>query len=183
MALVIIGREIRFSASHRLPNVPAGHKCGRLHGHTYRVTLEVSGSVDETLGWVADFGLLDIALRQMVHLPLDHQNLNDIPGLNNPTSERLAQWCAERLALTLHGVGDLRIRSVSVYEGDGGGWARWEPGEPETKADEEAEHREHLRSAWATIDNDLALRSSALKGILRENKGCWRCQQEGGGGT
>lgn len=127
MARVIVGREVRFSASHRLPNVPAAHKCSRMHGHSYRVAVEVTGTVDETLGWVADFGAIDIALRQMVHGPLDHRHLNDIDGLDNPTSERLAAWCAERLALTLHGIGDLRITSVSVHEGDGGGWARWEP--------------------------------------------------------
>lgn len=126
MARLTIGRAVTFSASHRLPNVPAAHKCSRLHGHTYRVVVEVTGPSDSVLGWVADFGLLDVALRQNVHNVLDHQHLNDIEGLSNPTSEALAEWCATRLALSIHGVGELRISSVTVHEGEGG-WARWEP--------------------------------------------------------
>ncbi len=122
-----VGREGRFSAAHHLPNVPPAHKCSRLHGHSYRVAVEVTGPVDRTLAWVADFGIIDLALRQLVHGPLDHRCLNEISGLENPTSERLAEWCAERLALSLHGIGELRISSVVVHEGDGGGWARWEP--------------------------------------------------------
>lgn len=124
MARVIVCRSVRFSASHRLPNVPAGHKCARLHGHTYRVDLEVSGPVDETLGWVVDFGVLDIALSVCAG-PLDHRHLNDVPGLENPTSEAVAGWCAARLAVALPP--HLRIESVTVHEGDAGGWARWVP--------------------------------------------------------
>lgn len=123
--VLIIGREIRFSASHRLPNVPEGHKCSRLHGHSYRVALEVSGPVDATLGWVADFGHLDAALRTLVYDVLDHRHLNDIAGLENPTSERLATWCHARLTAYLKGVGGLKFVSVTVHEGDGGGWARY----------------------------------------------------------
>jgi 6-pyruvoyltetrahydropterin/6-carboxytetrahydropterin synthase len=121
--MMIVGREIRFSASHRLPNVPDGHKCSRLHGHSYRVAVEVSGPVDATLGWVADFGVVDSALRTIVYDVLDHRHLNDIAGLENPTSEVLAGWCMERLSLFLP---HLQIVSVTVHEGDGGGWARLE---------------------------------------------------------
>lgn len=126
MARLTVSRSIEFSASHRLPNVPPAHKCSRHHGHTYRVTAEVSGPVDSTLGWVVDFGIIDIALRQMVHGPLDHRHLNEIEGLENPTSEVLAAWCAKRLVMTLEGIEGLRLTAVVVHEGNGG-WARWEP--------------------------------------------------------
>lgn len=127
MSSVIVGREIRFSASHALPNVPKGHKCARLHGHSYRVAVEVSRDVDSVLGWVIDFGVIDSALRSLVHGALDHRHLNDVPGLENPTSENLATWCYDRLRLALEVPDGLLIVSVTVWEGDGGGWARLVP--------------------------------------------------------
>lgn len=127
MARMTVGREVRFSAAHSLPHVPESHKCHRLHGHSYRVAVEVSGPTDPTLGWVIDFGVIDAALQTIVRGPLDHRHLNDIAGLSNPTSEALAQWCAARLRVAIEGIGDLRVASVVVHEGDGGGWARWEP--------------------------------------------------------
>jgi 6-pyruvoyltetrahydropterin/6-carboxytetrahydropterin synthase len=78
-------------AAHRLPNVPAGHKCARLHGHSFRVEVHVRGELDPTLGWVMDFADLKRAF-EPVFEQLDHRYLNDVPGLDNPTSEVLAQW-------------------------------------------------------------------------------------------
>ncbi|PJK06947.1 6-carboxytetrahydropterin synthase QueD [Lysobacteraceae bacterium NML120232] len=83
-------------AAHRLPNVPEGHKCARLHGHSFRVELHVSGPLDPQLGWVMDFADLKAAFKPL-YQQLDHHYLNDIEGLENPTSERLAQWIWERL--------------------------------------------------------------------------------------
>jgi 6-pyruvoyltetrahydropterin/6-carboxytetrahydropterin synthase len=91
-----IFREFRFDAAHQLPHVPAGHKCGRLHGHTYRVEVHITGPVDPAAGWVADFGDVASAF-QPLHAQLDHNYLNEIPGLENPTSEVLAQWIWARL--------------------------------------------------------------------------------------
>jgi 6-pyruvoyltetrahydropterin/6-carboxytetrahydropterin synthase len=91
-----IFREFRFDAAHQLPHVPAGHKCGRLHGHTYRVEVHITGPVDPTAGWVADFGDVASAF-QPLRAQLDHNYLNEIPGLENPTSEVLAQWIWARL--------------------------------------------------------------------------------------
>jgi 6-pyruvoyltetrahydropterin/6-carboxytetrahydropterin synthase len=91
-----IFREFRFDAAHQLPHVPAGHKCARLHGHTYRVEVHITGPVDPTAGWVTDFGDVASAFRPL-HAQLDHNCLNEIPGLENPTSEVLAQWIWARL--------------------------------------------------------------------------------------
>lgn len=125
MARMICGREIRFSASHVLPNVPPGHKCGRCHGHSYRVQVEIAGPVVEPTGWIFDFGMLDGILRTMVFDALDHRHLNDVAGLENPTSERLAEWVAKRVSLALT-TERVTLHSVAVFEGDGGGWARME---------------------------------------------------------
>ena len=86
-----IFRIFTIEAAHRLPNVPAGHKCARLHGHSFRVELHVSGEVDERTGWITDFAEVK-AIFQPVYDRLDHHCLNDIAGLENPTSENLARW-------------------------------------------------------------------------------------------
>ena len=86
-----IFRIFTVEAAHRLPNVPAGHKFARLHGHSFRIELHVSGEVDQHSGWVMDFAEVKAAF-QPIYDRLDHHYLNDIPGLENPTSENLARW-------------------------------------------------------------------------------------------
>lgn len=78
-------------AAHRLPHVPDGHKCARLHGHSFRIELHLSGPVDPQAGWVMDFADVKAAFKP-TYDRLDHHYLNDIPGLENPTSEQLAKW-------------------------------------------------------------------------------------------
>lgn len=104
-----IFREFTFEAAHRLPKVPEGHKCARLHGHSYRIQLNVTGKVDPQAGWLMDFGDLKKAF-QPLHAQLDHYYLNDVPGLENPTSEVLARWIWDRL------IGQLPLSAVTVRE-------------------------------------------------------------------
>ena len=104
-----IFREFTFEAAHRLPHVPAGHKCARLHGHSYRVEVHVRGDVDPTTGWVMDFAEIKKAF-QPLHDQLDHYYLNEVSGLDNPTSENLARWIWQRL------VGVLPVCAVAVRE-------------------------------------------------------------------
>src|SRR5205807_1580067 len=92
-----IFREFSFEAAHRLPNVPEGHKCARLHGHSYRVEVHVRGEVYPDTGWIMDFAEIKGAF-QPLHEQLDHYYLNEVPGLENPTSEILARWIWQRLA-------------------------------------------------------------------------------------
>jgi 6-pyruvoyltetrahydropterin/6-carboxytetrahydropterin synthase len=89
-------KEYRFEAAHRLPNVPEGHKCARLHGHSFKVELVIAGPVSSGTGWFIDYGELD-ALWQPIHDKLDHRYLNEVEGLENPTSEVLANWLWIRL--------------------------------------------------------------------------------------
>ncbi|MCL1635604.1 6-carboxytetrahydropterin synthase QueD [Luteimonas sp. SX5] len=91
-----IFKVFTLEAAHRLPNVPEGHKCARLHGHSFRIEVHVSGEPGERSGWVMDFADLKAAFRPLYD-QLDHHYLNDIDGLENPTSERLAVWIWERL--------------------------------------------------------------------------------------
>ena len=85
-----------FDAAHSLPNVPPGHKCSRVHGHTFKVEIHVSGPLDEHYGWVIDFADIQKAFAPLLE-QLDHTNLNDIAGLENPTSENIALWIWEKL--------------------------------------------------------------------------------------
>lgn len=89
-------RDYRFEAAHFLPKVPEGHKCARVHGHSYAITIVVEGEVDPTLGWVMDFAAIDEHVSPLVRA-LDHRVLNDLDGLDNPTSELLAVWLWQRL--------------------------------------------------------------------------------------
>ncbi len=102
-------REYTFEAAHRLPEVPPGHKCERLHGHSFRIEVAVKGPVDERTGWFIDYGRLD-ELWAPIDEALDHRYLNDVEGLENPTSEVLARWIWRRLE------SDVPVVRITVFE-------------------------------------------------------------------
>lgn len=113
-------KEFTFEAAHLLPNVPEGHKCARLHGHSFRVRITIDGPLDPLLGWVIDFAELKAAWKPL-HDALDHRYLNEIPGLENPTSEVLAVWIWHQLAPSLP-LSAVEVRetctSGCIYRGD-----------------------------------------------------------------
>jgi 6-pyruvoyltetrahydropterin/6-carboxytetrahydropterin synthase len=116
-----IWKEFSFDAAHRLPNVPEGHKCRRLHGHTYTVRVHVRGEPDENVGWILDFADIKEAF-DPIRDRLDHYYLNEIEGLDNPTAEVLARWIWQRLVPRLAGLSRIEIQetctSGCTYEGD-----------------------------------------------------------------
>lgn len=89
-------KTFQIEAAHRLPHVPEGHKCARMHGHSFRIDVHVEGPLDQRLGWVVDFAEIKSAFAPLFDA-LDHRCLNDVEGLDNPTSERLAIWIWQRL--------------------------------------------------------------------------------------
>lgn len=113
-------REFQIEAAHWLPNVPKGHKCARLHGHSFRIRVQVEGEVGDDSGWVIDFADLKKAFQPLFE-QLDHRCLNDIEGLENPTSEKLARWVWERLKGRLAGLASVTVQetcnSGCVYRG------------------------------------------------------------------
>ena len=115
-----IFRVFTIEAAHRLPQVPAGHKCARLHGHSFRIELRLTGSVDPHSGWVMDFADVRAAF-QPIYDRLDHQYLNEIPGLDNPTSENLARWIWTETKKVLPLLSQVTVHetctSGCVYEG------------------------------------------------------------------
>ena len=117
-----IWKEFTFEAAHLLPHVPEGHKCRRLHGHSYRVEVRVRGAPDPRLGLVTDFADLKAAWAPLDDL-LDHRYLNDVPGLENPTTEALAACIWSRLRPVLPGLCAVGVRetctSGCTYTGPG----------------------------------------------------------------
>lgn len=116
-----IFKKFSIEAAHRLPNCPPGHKCARLHGHSFQVEIHVRGPVDEHSGWVMDFADLKKAFAPLYDR-LDHHYLNEIPGLENPTSENLARWIWRELKPTLPPLHRVVVRETctagAVYEGE-----------------------------------------------------------------
>lgn len=116
-----IYKKFSFEAAHRLPNVPPEHKCARLHGHSFHVSVHVRGEMHPELGWVRDFADLKTAFRP-IHDALDHRYLNEVEGLENPTSEHIARWIWRRLHPVLPGLDRIAVRetctSGCIYRGE-----------------------------------------------------------------
>jgi len=108
-------------AAHRLPNLPETHKCSRLHGHSFRVEIHISGEVNKQQGWVMDFADIKSAF-DPIYKQLDHYYLNEVEGLENPTSENLARWIWERLEPALPVLSKVVIQETCtagcVYTGE-----------------------------------------------------------------
>jgi 6-pyruvoyltetrahydropterin/6-carboxytetrahydropterin synthase len=115
-----IYEEFTFEAAHLLPNVPQGHKCARLHGHSYRVRVHLEGEVGADSGWVMDFAEIR-AVTEPVRADLDHYYLNEIEGLGNPTAETLARWIWNRISLGLPGLSAVEVSETctagAIYRG------------------------------------------------------------------
>ena len=103
-------REFRFEAAHHLTNVPKEHRCGKLHGHSYKVELTLEGPLDERAGWLIDFGDVEAAWNRAGH-QLDHGVLNELPGLENPTCELLTRWIWDTVLPALP-----QLTRVTVWE-------------------------------------------------------------------
>jgi 6-pyruvoyltetrahydropterin/6-carboxytetrahydropterin synthase len=97
---VRLSKTFHFEAAHDLPTFPDGHKCRRLHGHSFRFDVIVEGEVDPSKGYLIDYGDIKAAAEPIVKR-LDHYYLNEIDGLQNPTSEVLAAWIWKQLKPTL----------------------------------------------------------------------------------
>ncbi|MDA7686498.1 6-carboxytetrahydropterin synthase QueD [Pseudomonadales bacterium] len=115
-----IYKDFTFEAAHMLPNVPEGHQCARLHGHSFKVRLYVEGELGEKTGWIMDFTDIKTAFKP-IYNQLDHYYLNDIDGLENPTSEVLVKWIWEKLKPVLPELSMIELKetctSGCIYRG------------------------------------------------------------------
>lgn len=109
-----------FESAHSLPHLPEGHKCRRVHGHNWVLWVTIGGEIDAEDGMVVDYMIVENIIDRQVVEVLDHQTLNDIEGLNNPTSELVAKWIWERIAKSLFAqpYGKLTTLVVSLAENE-----------------------------------------------------------------
>lgn len=118
--IVSLWKEFRFEAAHRLPNLPDGHKCARLHGHSFRLEVHIEGPVDPHTGMLLDYVDIKQAFAPLEQ-QLDHHYLNEVPGLENPTSENIVRWAWQQLEPTLPHLRRLVLRETCtvgcVYDG------------------------------------------------------------------
>ena len=114
-------KSFQFEAAHLLPHLPRAHKCRRLHGHSFTVEIAVTGECNPKLGWLMDYADLTAAFKPLWD-KLDHYHLNDIPGLENPTSENLAIWLWQQLKPSLPGLSQIKVMethdSGCIYRGE-----------------------------------------------------------------
>ncbi len=118
-----IGKRFTFEAGHRLPGLPAEHKCSRQHGHSYEVEVVLTAPALEEPGFVTDFGALS-PFKAFLDAELDHRNLHEILPFE-PTSERLAQFLAGWFMHNLQPKVPGRLLAVTVRE-TGSSWARFD---------------------------------------------------------
>jgi 6-pyruvoyltetrahydropterin/6-carboxytetrahydropterin synthase len=118
-----IFKRFTFEAAHRLPNLPEDHKCRRLHGHSFNVELHITGTITPPEDWVMDFGDVTSAFAP-IRAELDHYYLNDIEGLENPTSEIIARWIWDRLKPALPQLSKVILHETCtagcIYRGEDG---------------------------------------------------------------
>ena len=113
-------KKFTFEAAHSLPTFPDGHKCRRLHGHSFKIEVVVTGECDAKLGWLMDYADIAAACKPVLER-LDHYYLNEIPGLENPTSENIAAWIWNHLKPKLPQLTEIAVAetcmSRCVYRG------------------------------------------------------------------
>ena len=103
-------QHFQIESARFLPNLSASHPCHRMHGHSFKITLTLVGEADPKLGWVIDYHQIETAMRPLLS-QLDHRVLNEVPGLENPTSEMLCVWLFERSQKLLP-----QLKKVTVAE-------------------------------------------------------------------
>ena len=116
-----IYKEFAFDSAHFLPNVPAGHKCKEIHGHTYHLRIYVSGQPDKNLGWIIDFKVLKDLVMPLVD-KVDHKLMNNISGLENPTAENITLWFWNNLKPILPALSRIELNETPttgvIYSGE-----------------------------------------------------------------
>lgn len=111
-----IYKEFHLEAAHYLPSAPAGHANARIHGHSFRVRVTIEGEPDPKTGLIVHFDDMSAALRDL-HKDLDHNFLNEVEGLENPTLENISKWIWDRLSAKFPGLAEVAIARESCHEG------------------------------------------------------------------
>ena len=117
---MLIFKQFTFDSAHFLPNVPDGHKCKNIHGHTYHLTVYLEDQLHERYGWVCDFAEVKKLIKPIIEV-VDHKLINEVEGLENPTCERLAVWLWDQIKPLVPQLAKLQLNETPtsgvIYEG------------------------------------------------------------------
>lgn len=166
----LITKHFTFEAAHYLPNVPEGHKCRRMHGHSYQVWVHVRGDVDQHHGWIVDFGDIKAEWKRLER-ELDHHLLNELPGLENPTAENLAAWIWARLreANQAFFVAAVEVAetvdSKAMFVAPGTGTRSWVPGHPHLLLSDLPSQTDDLATAVARSEPEIYRADDVVRSI------------------
>mgnify|MGYP003323155375 FL=1 len=114
-------KTFAIEAARSLPKLPDDHPCKKVHGHSFKITVTVEGEIDQATGFVMDFADIDSAFRP-IYERIDHKYLNEINGLENPSSENLCRWIWKQLDLSLNGLKQIEVKETEstgcIYKGE-----------------------------------------------------------------
>ena len=108
-------QHFQIESARFLPNLPSTHPCARLHGHSFKIVLTLLGDLDTKVGWVMDYNEISFAMKPLL-IEIDHRVLNEVPGLENPTSELLAKWIYDRMIKKIPILKNVTIAETSATE-------------------------------------------------------------------
>ena len=108
-------QHFQIESARFLPYLPASHPCSRTHGHSFKIILTLVGSLDQKVGWVMDYNEIGAVMKPLLN-EIDHRVLNEVPGLENPTSELLAKWIYDRVVQKIPMLKDVSIAETPSTE-------------------------------------------------------------------
>lgn len=103
-------QHFHIESARFLPHLPKSHPCANMHGHSFKIILQLKGELQPQVGWVMDYHEISLVMAPLLK-QLDHKVLNEVPGLENPTSELLAKWIYEKARLSIP-----LLQSVTIME-------------------------------------------------------------------
>jgi len=109
---MVVYKKFTIESARSLPNLPDSHPCKRLHGHSFKIIITVKGEINKKTGFIIDFNDIDTAFNPIKN-KLDHVYLNDIEGLNNPSSENICKWIWKKLKNKLPGLSMIEIKETT----------------------------------------------------------------------
>ena len=118
---MIVYKKFTIESARSLPNLPNSHPCKKIHGHSFKIIIYIEGKIDTKTGFVIDFHDIEKAFNPL-KIKLDHAYLNNIEGLNNPSSENMCKWIWEKLKIKLPGLLKIEIKETNstgcIYKGE-----------------------------------------------------------------
>ncbi len=108
-------QHFQIESARFLPKLEKSHPCSRMHGHSFKIILTLVGSLDPVVGWVIDYNEIQERMKPILDR-IDHRVLNEVPGLENPTSEYLAKWLYDQARAVLPTLNRVTVAETPATE-------------------------------------------------------------------